>query len=138
MATESGVYWPTEGWRTSRPEDQDMDSSLLTEAVAHADNHLPYLHSLIVIRHGHVVLEKHWQDPQEPHSLFSVAKSVIATLIGITIHINLLDSIDQPVASILPEYFTDIDDRRKLQITVRNLLTMRSGINFPDPSDEQT
>ena len=30
-ATESPAYWPTEGWRTSTPEEQGVDSETLAE-----------------------------------------------------------------------------------------------------------
>ena len=34
LTAATGAYWPTEGWRTSTPEEQGMDSQKLAEMLA--------------------------------------------------------------------------------------------------------
>jgi len=47
--------WPTESWKTSTPEEQGMNSELLTKNLDFLREHREefHLHSLLVIRHGH-------------------------------------------------------------------------------------
>ena len=48
-------YWPTEGWRTSTPEAQGVDSELLARAVEFIEEEEFFVHSLLVVRNGYVV-----------------------------------------------------------------------------------
>lgn len=62
---------------------------------------------------------------------WSMAKSFYAALIGISIDRGEITSLDDPVALYL-EYFND--ERR--DITLRDLLNMTSGLDFPDHEHE--
>lgn len=57
-----------------------------------------------------------------------VAKSVTSILLGIALADRVLDDLSQYVADILPEYFADVAEAGKRQITLRHLLTMTSGL----------
>jgi CubicO group peptidase (beta-lactamase class C family) len=67
---------------------------------------------------------------REVHSLQSVTKSIAATAIGIALGKNQLGSLDRPFL----EFFKDKDlsrvDPRLRRATLRDLLTMRSGIEW--------
>jgi len=67
---------------------------------------------------------------REVHSLQSVTKSIAATAIGIALGQGRLGSLDRPFL----EFFTDKDvsrvDPRLRRATLRDLLTMRSGIEW--------
>ena len=57
-ADESPVYWPTDGWKTSTPEQQGMDSDMLAEAVRLLAEQDDYeVHSLLIIRNGYIVTD---------------------------------------------------------------------------------
>jgi CubicO group peptidase (beta-lactamase class C family) len=62
------------------------------------------------------------------HTSFSVAKSVLSTLVGIAIDEGLIGSVEDPVTAYLPE-LADRDPRFE-RITLRHLLTMSSGIRY--------
>ncbi len=65
--------WPTQGWRSSTPEEQGMDSALLaayweklqvgepdaigTAFIPYVPNTTSFIHSALVIRHGTVVMD---------------------------------------------------------------------------------
>jgi hypothetical protein len=49
------AYWPTNGWRRSTPQEQDIDPVMLARAAHEARHNLPTLYSLLVIRNGHIV-----------------------------------------------------------------------------------
>ena len=50
-------YWPAEGWRTSIPEAQGMDSMRLADMLAEIEQHGYDIDSVSVVRHGHLVLD---------------------------------------------------------------------------------
>lgn len=77
----------------------------------------------------------------ELETSFSVAKSFASTLVGIAIDQRLIGSVDDPVTDYVPELAAR--DPRFSQITLRDLLTMRSGLRyeesgFPSPWGDDT
>ena len=122
--------WPTRAWATSVPEEQGVDSGELARAVELIRENDPKFHSLLVVRNGHVVLDAYFHPFAEGslHDVASVTKSVTATLIGIAVEQGLIKDLRQPVLG----YFSGRDiarlDDAKKAMTLRNLLTMRSGL----------
>ncbi|HZL94793.1 MAG TPA: serine hydrolase, partial [Vicinamibacterales bacterium] len=57
----------------------------------------------------------------------SASKSVISALVGIAIAKGHIKSLDQPIVTYFPELAKD-PDQRKRDITIEDLLTMRSGL----------
>lgn len=57
----------------------------------------------------------------------SASKSVISALVGIAIHRGHIAGVKQPLAAYFPDVLTKADDPRR-QITIEDLLTMRSGL----------
>lgn len=126
---EAPDYWPTEGWRTSTPEEQGFDSLKMAEGVqALLDNQVE-MDSLLIVRHGYVVLDAHFApyDGTFPHDVASVTKSVMTTLIAIAAEQGKID-LDQPMVSYFPEREIANLDAWKQQITVRHLVSMRNGM----------
>jgi CubicO group peptidase (beta-lactamase class C family) len=125
-------YWPTNGWRESAPEDQGLDSARLAAAQAYLAKHVPHIDSLLVVRGGYLVYEHDAADAAALHNVKSVTKSVTSALVGIAIQAGDLENIDERLGSLLPEAFATIRDRDKRDITVRDLLTMRSGLEWAE------
>ena len=89
---------------------------------------LEYLNSIIILRHGKSALEC-WLSPYEretPHQLFSLSKSFTSCAIGIVQAEGRLNISDKLV-SFFPEYTDCITDKRMFDVTLEDLLTMRSG-----------
>jgi CubicO group peptidase (beta-lactamase class C family) len=123
-----------QGWRTSSPEEQGMDAGRLNEMMTYIDTQAINLHSVLVIRHGVIVAERYYGsfDQYSRREVYSVTKSFVSTLIGITLDRGLLGSIDQPVLGLFPDRaFENVDDR-KWAMTVRNLLTMTPGLSWEE------
>lgn len=57
----------------------------------------------------------------------SASKSIIATLVGIAIERKLIPGVDEKIVRWFPELRKD-PDKRKQEITIEDLLTMRSGL----------
>jgi hypothetical protein len=54
---DSAAYWPTNGWRTSTPEEQGMDSVLLADMMAAIQEQGYDIDSVTVIRNGYIVAD---------------------------------------------------------------------------------
>ena len=136
----SPAYWPTDGWRTSTPEEQGMDSESLVQMLDHISGSNVNIHSLLIIRHGYVVLDAYFYPfvSQTKHDLASVTKSFTATLIGIAIDKGYVKGVEQPVLDLFPgQTIANVDENKKM-LTVRDLLTMRSGFECTNVPTELT
>lgn len=122
-------YWPTNGWRTSSPEEQGFDSAKLAKGLQSLQEKQINIDSLMIIRNGYVVLDAHF-DPYDgtfPHDLASVTKSVMTTLIGIAAEQGRL-SLDDKMVSFFPGRSIANLDEHKKSLTVRDLTSMRNGM----------
>lgn len=121
-ATQSATYFPAKGnnWVHVAPAKVDMDPALLDQAVAFAKTQettqmapdfstqeeifgkllgpMPTSRAAtngIILRHGYIVAE--WGDTQRADPTYSVAKSVLSTILGITIERGMIPDIQEPV-----------------------------------------
>lgn len=88
------------------------------------------LHSMTVIRHGKIACEI-YRDPFKPehrHMMYSVSKSFTSTAIGFAVDEGYL-TVDTRFVDIFPEARTDKEDEYLEEMTIEDLLTMRSGKN---------
>jgi len=124
-------YWPTLGWKTATPESQGIDSSALVDMLAHLKNADTDIHSLVVVRHGYVVLDAAFYpyDGATPHDIASVTKSVTSTLLGAAIESGTLESLDRSIAGMLGVDPADLDDPSKDDITLADVVAMRAGFD---------
>ncbi len=88
--------------------------------------------AFIVIRRGVVVYERYFNGyaRDSMFTSFSMAKSVVSSLLGIAIAEGRIASVDDPVTRYLPELRRN--DPRFDAITLRHLLAMRGGIAFDE------
>ncbi|HQR25759.1 MAG TPA: serine hydrolase domain-containing protein [Nocardioides sp.] len=86
------------------------------------------LHSLMVLRHGHVVTEGWWapHTPERTRLLYSLSKSFTSTALGFALSEGLL-ALDDPVVAHFPELADEVTDPRSRSITVRHVASMASG-----------
>ena len=85
-------------------------------------------HSLMVVRHGHVVAEGWWApySAERPHLLYSLTKSFTSVAVGLAIADGLL-SVDDRVVDVLPDHVPDGVSEQGRRITVHHLLSMTAG-----------
>ena len=123
------TYWPTQGWRTSTPEEQGLDSVKLAEMLQAIQKQNTQIDSLLVIRNGSVLLDAYFYNPYDgtfPHDLASVTKSVMTTLIGIAADQGKIQ-LDQSMVSFFPDRTIANLDALKEHVTVRHLAGMVNG-----------
>ena len=148
-STTSTVYFPPKGdnWEHQSPEKVGMDATLLDQAVAFAKTQettqmppnfstqeeifgkllgpMPASRAAtngIVLRHGYIVAE--WGDTQQPDPTYSVAKSVLSTVTGITIERKMIPDVHDPVAKLIQDGGYESEQNRP--ITWENHLTQTS------------
>jgi CubicO group peptidase (beta-lactamase class C family) len=131
-AAARGEYWPTAGWRTSTPEEQGMDGQLIQQALDAVDRDGIALHSLLIIRHGCLVSESYFwgYSAIRKHELYSVTKSFVSTLVGISIDQELIGGVDTPMTGFFPGLVPGNPDPRKDSMTLEDVLTMRTGLDW--------
>lgn len=124
-------YWPTDGWRTSTPEEQGMDSEKLATFVQRMGMGAGF-HSVLVIRHGMIVLDVSVPPygPDQPHYLASTTKVITSTLLDMAIEKGYVQGVDQSIWDFFSRDATANMDARKEAITIRHLLTQTSGFDF--------
>jgi CubicO group peptidase (beta-lactamase class C family) len=127
-------YWPTEGWRTSTPEEQGVDSTQLERMFDAIDDQQLDIHSVLVVRNGYIIAETYYPPFQQDtkHHVYSVTKSIISALIGIAIEEGYIDSVDDRVVDFFPEREFANPDGRKETMTLAHLLTMTSGLDWQE------
>ena len=126
---ESIIYWPTDGWRHSKPEQQGMDSEALAQTFDYIKERNINIHSIQLIRNGDMVLNAYFYPYQERsvHDLASVTKSITSIIIGIAIDKGFISSVNIPVTELFPDCKILNLEMNKRKLTIKNLLTMTSG-----------
>jgi len=159
MATnETNLYW-----ETSNPEAEGIDPIEINSIHQDIENgKYGLIDHFLLIRNGKVVFDKQYNQDYETiskkydttshqynydhpdwhpyynysdlHTLQSVTKSVTSILLGIAMDEGLISSVESPVISYFSTYDTDLTDDRKMSITLQNLLTMQTGIEWDESS----
>lgn len=118
---------------TATPRSQGVDACAIEGFVdALADDGIE-LHSLMLLRHGHVVAEAYWAPyaSGQINLLYSLSKSFVSMAAGIAVaegRFGLGDRVVDVVPEFVPE---DVDDRWR-RVTVRDCLRMATG-HLDDP-----
>jgi CubicO group peptidase (beta-lactamase class C family) len=112
----------------STPEEQGIASSAILAFVEDAEKTINALHSVMVLRHGHVVAEGWWEPYRrdDPHVLWSLSKSFTSTGVGFAVAEGKL-SLDDTVLSFFPEDAPPDPGDNLKQMRVRDLLRMNTG-----------
>lgn len=112
----------------SSPEAQGVSSAQVRQFIEVANQKINTLHSVMVVRHGHVIAEGWWKPeaPDKNHVLWSLSKSFTATAVGFAVAEGKF-SIDDPVWQFFPEEAPANPSERLKAMRVRDLLTMSTG-----------
>ncbi len=128
------TYWPTDGWRTSTPEQQGMDSETLARMMEQIARQDYKIDGVVVVRNGYVVAEAYVFpfERDDLHIVYSCTKSVVSALVGIATDQGFIESVDQPVLDFFPERDVANLDANKRAMTLEDVLTMSNGLNCRD------
>ena len=111
-----------EVWEESRPVERDLEQFLAESDTT----------AFLVLRGGRLLYEGYFNGAghDSVQTSMSVAKSVLSALVGIAVGEGRIGSVDDPITRYVPELLGR--DRRFGQITLRHLLTMRSGLRYEE------
>lgn len=134
----------SDGWKVGALDGEGLDAtkvSGLVQSIIDVDPAVPgapLVHSVLIAKHGKLVLEEYFfgYDESQPHDLRSASKTLASVLAGIAIDHGARFNIQTPVLSLFPEYanVANIDDRKR-RITVKNLMTMSTGLACDENDD---
>jgi len=125
--------------QVSQPEEMGLKSEVLNKELTELLGANKTGAACLIVN-GKLVWEHYWKDfgPQSRFDIYSAGKAFTASAIGLLVDDGKL-MVDEPACNILSEWY---DDERK-EITIRNLLTMTSGLkqdysgftHMPNPTE---
>jgi len=151
--------WPGAEWQSSTLEAEGFDPAAIYSLVDDIETgRYGLVDHFLLIRHGKVVADHHFEhdyvsiaadhDPTnhqynydhpewhpyyrdtELHTLQSVTKSVTSAALGIAVDEGLIEGVHVPGMSFFEAFEPDLSDPRKAAMTLGDMLTMRSGIDW--------
>ena len=132
LYTQGSEAYPDREWQETSAADAQVDQAKIDRLfdLSFEDS---ATQGVVLIKDGLLVGERYAEGYSKDSygTSWSMAKSFYAALIGISIDRGEIDSLDDPVAKYL-DYFND--ERR--DITLRDLLDMTSGLEFPEHEHE--
>lgn len=122
------------GLPRSAPEAQGISSAAIQSFIESADQQFDSLHSVMLIRHGHVVAEGWWAPyhAEANHSLYSLSKSFTSTAVGIAIAEGKL-SLDDEVLKFFPDEAPAEPGPNLKAMRLSDLLRMSTGQQTEPP-----
>jgi CubicO group peptidase (beta-lactamase class C family) len=110
------------------PESQGLSSGAVSDLVDTLDRQIEGMHSLMVLRHGHVIAEGWWTpyDASHNHVLYSLSKSFTSTAVGFAAAEGKL-SIDDEVLKFFPDEGPENPSQNLKSMRVRDILYMSAG-----------
>jgi CubicO group peptidase (beta-lactamase class C family) len=110
------------------PESQGVSSQALLAFLEGLDTGVETMNSVIVVRHGQVILEGWWAPfaPDTPHQMFSLTKSFTSTAVGLAQAEGKL-SVDDPVLKYFPDVTPAAGNDFQKGMRIRDLLAMSTG-----------
>ncbi|MDZ7716647.1 MAG: serine hydrolase [Balneolaceae bacterium] len=104
--------------------------SLSLEAIVTRASSINSVTSLLIQKDGKLLAEHYLGrlNKNETTNIKSASKSIISLLVGIAINRGDIESVDEPIAQYFEEYFKENPNPEKEKITIKDLLTMRSGL----------
>lgn len=122
-----------DGWAVGTPESVGIDPGVLAQIhieLLREDAHFGTL-GLLVAKDGVLVFETWLRDPADRdhvHSLQSATKNFTSVATGLAWDRGLVPDLDRPLCDVLGDACADHPDKQG--ITLRHLLTMRSGVDL--------
>ena len=120
-------YWPTEGWREAPMEQHNLDPEKMQKAEDFA-NRDELSKALLVVRNGYVVYEKyfHGGSVEQSSNTWSVTKSFTSALVGLIWDRQMIESTDQFMRDLMPEY------PQFHEIRLHHALTNTTGLSWKE------
>ncbi len=88
--------------------------------------------AFLVFKKDTLLYEEYWEDHEQEtiSNSFSIAKTIVALLIGIAVDEGKIKNLDESIANYIPEF----KGGNQETITIRHLLSMSSGLDWSESS----
>ncbi len=122
------------GWETAHMNGYTNDTSLVYRLFNELENEHHEMRSLLVIKDDKLILEKYFgaNDLATRQDLRSVTKSIRSLLLGIALDQGFIKHLDEPIFKYLEQSVRKNAHPDKNNITIRDLVTMASGLDCND------
>ncbi|RTZ18291.1 class C beta-lactamase-related serine hydrolase [Vibrio aquaticus] len=117
---------------TKATYDQDLIQNLINASQSNTTRYAD-TNSLLIAKDGKLVVEEYfngWQ-PEFPHMIQSITKSVTSLAAGVAIDKQLISGAESKMAELLPNYQRFLQDD-KSDLTLKHFLTMSSGLDWDE------
>ncbi len=121
-----------DGWNTANINAYGIDKNELLRLIKDIHNGtLVNTHSVLISKQNTLVFENYFDgfNAHIPHDLRSASKSISSAIIGIAIDDKILKGVDEKLYDFLPQKYQSTKDALKAKITLKDLLTMSSGLD---------
>jgi CubicO group peptidase (beta-lactamase class C family) len=123
-------------FEVSSLEAEGLDEALITQMTdLIIREEYKRIDGLLILRNNKLIYENYFHGHTNDilHNTYSAGKSITSILVGIAIDKGFIDNVNIPVTQLLPEYQSyQNPDPRKNEITIENLLNMKSGLDCDD------
>ena len=155
--------WPTTAWEVTSASSQGMNYDSLAAFSAELESgDLGYIDGMLVIRNGTIIFEKEYTNDYdslfkttntEPgkynyydpnwhpyynntrlHTMQSVSKSFTAAAVGIAVKNGQIPGLNAKIMDYFDGYESSAPDPRRNAMTIRDVLTMTTGIQWDESS----
>lgn len=113
---------------TSTPEAQGIGSDTISNLLKNIEASGQEFHSLIILRHGHIIAETYWNpySAEDKQQTYSLSKSFTSSAIGFAVDEGLL-SVEDPIIKFFPEDIPETISDNLAALKVKHLLSMSVG-----------
>ena len=131
--TIAEAYFPDATWETRTVQESNLNEEQVDKLFDLTFSDQATM-GAVLIKDGYIVKEQYADGFNQDSygTSWSTAKSFYAALIGISLDKGEIDSLDDPVSKYVKEY----DTAGKKDITIRQILNMTSGLEFPSHEHE--
>jgi Beta-lactamase len=138
--------FPDSFWRPASGAESQLDAAPLEQALRVIETSGWEIHSFLIALNGRLVFERYgWSSgtnpalaselphqvlPSERQAQFSTTKSFLSALVGVALSEGAFADLKVHAADYFPDYALLNPSAEKSSITLEDLLTMRSGLQF--------
>lgn len=133
-----------DGWSTSTLQAEGLNEAPIAELIHHIlaadpESTSLKLHSLLIARHGHLVLDEYFYGftPDKVHDMRSAGKTFAPVLVGLSNEHGAHLTPQTPVYPLFSQYTSFANsDPRKQKMLLRDIMTMTAGNACDDNNDD--
>ena len=129
-----------DGWTTTNLNEVDINQTKLEQLIKKIIHTKEYenTHSILIAKRDKLVFETYFDGYNHniPHDLRSASKSISSAVIGIAIDDKIIENVDQKLYEFVPKTYQYTKNPLKSKITIKDLLTMSSGLDVNKMAEE--